>query len=92
MDAKEILDSGIDAIGNRSKERDTGAERSMTRTVAAFNALYDKDLTVVEGWQFMSILKKARAQGGNLRLDDYIDDAAYAALAGEAAQETGANG
>ena len=31
----------------------------------------------------MTVLKIARSQGGSFKLDDYVDMAAYAALAGE---------
>jgi len=60
-------------------------ERSMKATVAAFNALTNHQLTEEQGWQFMVILKLARANGGRFHLDDYQDGAAYCALAGEAA-------
>jgi len=56
----------------------------MSRTVAAFNGLTGHTLSEVQGWQFMVLLKLARANGGAFHLDDYIDGAAYAALAGEA--------
>ncbi len=81
-----ILLAGADHIKDRASQRDcpTG-ERSMRKTVAAFNAIYGHNLTETEGWQFMSLLKKVRASQGNYRADDHEDDAAYSALAGEAA-------
>lgn len=85
MEAPKILQSAAETMNSRAAERDTEAERSMARTVKAFNAMYDKDLTEVEGWRFMEMLKMARAHGGVPRLDDYLDGAAYSALAGEAA-------
>jgi hypothetical protein len=60
-------------------------ERSMARCVAAFNALTGHQLTEREGWMFMAMLKASRAQAGALNLDDYVDGAAYFALAGECA-------
>ena len=42
-------------------------------------------LTEEEGWIFMVFLKLARSQQGEFKLDDYVDMAAYAALAGESA-------
>jgi hypothetical protein len=45
-------------------------------------------LSEVEGWQFMSLLKKARGAGGAYREDDHVDDVAYCALAAEAAAKT----
>ena len=83
--APAILQRSIEDIGGRASERDTEAERSMARTVKAFNVMFNKDLTETEGWQFMELLKMSRSVGGNVREDDYRDGAAYAALAGESA-------
>lgn len=83
--AVNILRGAAAAIDNRASQRDQDSERSMSKAVASFNALYGHDLTEVEGWQFMSLLKKSRASQGCFVLDDYLDDAAYCALAGEAA-------
>lgn len=85
-DAVELLVQASDAIHQRAALRDqpTG-ERSMARAVAAFNALHDTRMTEREGWEFMAVLKLARANGGTFHVDDYIDMAAYAGLAGEAA-------
>ena len=85
-DAVSVLICAADAITERAAQRDRpSGERSMARAVASFNALYNHTLTEEQGWQFMSILKKARAVGGRVHADDYVDDAAYAALAGECA-------
>ncbi|WAI96147.1 HNH endonuclease [Vibrio phage vB_VhaP_PG11] len=84
VEASAILHKGAECIGDRASERDTDSERSMSATVAAFNAMYGKDLTEEQGWMFMVFLKAARAKGGDFRLDDYIDGSAYFALAGEA--------
>lgn len=85
MEAPEVLQAGLDAIGNRAKERDTDAERSMGKAVAAFNALTGHALTERQGWLFMVALKASRSEAGAVVPDDYIDGAAYFALAGEAA-------
>lgn len=86
LEAQDILDAAHEAIGDRAASRDVDKERSMARTVATFNALTGHQLTEVQGWQFMATLKLARAQGGRLNMDDYIDGAAYMALAGECAK------
>lgn len=87
-DAPDILISAADCIGNRASERDhADGERSMATAVATFNALTGHKLTERDGWVFMSVLKLARAQGGRHRLDDYVDGAAYIALAGECAEK-----
>lgn len=87
MNAPEILNEGIKAIGDRAEERDKDSERSMLAAVRAFNAITGHPLNERDGWVFMTILKISRAQGGKFRLDDYIDGAAYMALAGESVSE-----
>lgn len=84
--ATDLLVQASDSIDQRAKLRDLpDGERSMARTVAAFNALHGTALTEVQGWHFMILLKLARATAGRKHLDDYVDLAAYGALAGEAA-------
>lgn len=91
--AQKILGLASETIGTRAVERDhADGERSMARTVAAFNALTGRDLSEVEGWLFMVALKAARAMGGRHKLDDYLDGAAYFALAGEAADRVATAG
>lgn len=88
-----FLLEALATIDQRAQQRDTVAERSMARTVSAFNGLTGRDLTEEEGWLFMATLKLARASGGRTyRRDDYVDAAAYIALLGEraAAVDTGA--
>lgn len=83
--APEILKEAIRCIGDRAKEREMDQERSMKRCVAAFNAMTGHTLSEEEGWLFMVFLKVSRSQQGEFKLDDYVDMAAYAALAGECA-------
>ena len=63
------------------------AERSMPKIVAMFNALTGHELTPAQGWKFMACLKLARSEQGEHREDNYLDGAAYFALAGEEAGE-----
>ena len=84
-DANAVLQEAIRCIGDRASERDQESERSMARCVASFNAMYKLTLTEEQAWMFMVFLKAARASGGSFRLDDYVDGAAYFALAGESA-------
>lgn len=75
------------AIEQRAVQRDLrDGERSMARTVAAFNALTGGSLSERDGWIFMVALKAAHATAGGHQLDDYTDGAAYFALAGECAE------
>lgn len=82
--AQAILQLGINAMAERAATRDmpTG-ERSMARAVAIFEAQSGVKLTESQGWMFMVCIKQARAAQGAFNPDDYIDMAAYAALAGE---------
>ena len=82
--ASAILDIASETIKKRASDRDTESERAMLPTVTAFNAIFGKDITEEQGWQFMTILKMCRSNNGRHLLDDYIDGAAYFALAGEA--------
>jgi len=89
MDAAKILTDASKIIGERGKSYDSsGRERSMKRTVDAFNAMYNKNLTTEEGWMFMVFLKAARSTGNNHKLDNYLDGAAFFSLAGEEAHNT----
>lgn len=83
MKADQILEAGIKAMADRAASRDLPQERSMARTVKAYNALTGHNLSEHDGWLFLAIVKAARATAGKFNLDDYVDGAAYFALAGE---------
>ena len=87
MRAPDFLRRGLSHMEDRAIQYDAGdGERSMASTVEAFNAVTGCDLSEVEGWIFMSLLKIARSQkGGPFKADNSEDLAAYAGLAGEAA-------
>jgi len=87
MKANAFCENAAELMADRAASRDTGEERSMSRCVQAFNALYGHSLSETEGWQFMSLLKKARGAQGAYRQDDYEDDVAYCALAGESSSK-----
>lgn len=81
-----FLEQAAREMGDRAATYDRlQGERSMGKTVAAFNALTGHALSEQEGWQFMELLKIARSNQGGYRADSFVDGAAYAALAGEAA-------
>lgn len=87
--ACSILTEAADIIHERANQRDTLQERSMARCVAGFNGLTGHELTEEQGWLFMAVLKMARAQNGRtVCRDDYVDGAAYIALAGEFVHES----
>ncbi|MGR2681491.1 DUF6378 domain-containing protein [Chromobacterium haemolyticum] len=84
--AIQVLEEGMKAMKDRAKLRDSaGGERSMQKAIEAFNALTGLEMDEEEGWLFMALLKASRSRKGEFHLDDYIDGAAYFALAGEAA-------
>ena len=82
--APDILRQAAQTIDDRAAERDQEQERSIGRAVGAFNVITGHNLSERDGWLFMTVLKMARATNtptGNP--DDYVDGAAYIALAGE---------
>lgn len=79
-----ILATAAKTIDKRAAERDLPQERSMAAVVTAFNAIFGKDLTESQGWQFMELLKIKRAAIGPYNQDSFVDGAAYVALASEA--------
>ena len=89
--AASMLTAALGHMEDRAKTYDApGGERSMGKTVAAFNVITGHTLTEEAGWLFMEILKQVRSQQGDYRADSYEDLVAYAALRGEcAARERG---
>lgn len=86
--AADVLQSAVGHLQDRAVTYDnTFGERSMAKTVEMFNALTGKELTEVEGWKFMALLKMVRSCQGIHKLDNYEDGAAYFALAAEAASK-----
>ena len=92
MKAQQFLKEGVATMDERGKDRDAGEERSMGKTVRAFNALTGHDISERDGWLFMAVLKAARAATTPTgRVDDYVDGAAYFALAGESVFDKGSS-
>lgn len=84
--AHSICQAAMGHMDDRATTYDQkGGERSMGKTVTAFNALTGHQLTEEQGWLLMELLKCARSQQGKYRADNYEDATAYAALRGEAA-------
>lgn len=84
--AIEFLNSAASIMEQRAKEYDQpGGERSIQKTVLAFNAITGKQLTEPEGWLFMQILKDVRQWQSPERFhqDSAEDCVAYAALKAE---------
>ena len=83
--AEAFLHEAAELMAERGKQYDQeGGERSMGKTVKAFNAITGKDLTESEGWLLMSLLKRVRQHSGAGYHKDSAEDAvAYAALEAE---------
>lgn len=88
MNAHQILEKAAQHMKDRAKRYDNpSGERSMSATVAAFNAVTDSAMTEEQGWLFMVLLKAVRSQQGDYYADSYEDCAAYISLAGECASK-----
>jgi len=83
--AAELLGRAAMHMHDRASTYDAlGGERSMGKTVAAFNAITGRDLAESEGWLMMSLLKAVRAQTRSEPHQDSLEDMiAYAALYAE---------
>ena len=84
--APDILSAAAKHMADRAKTYDKpGGERSMGKTVEAFNAITGRDLQESEGWLLMQILKDVRdRQRAEPHVDSLEDGVAYAALKAEA--------
>lgn len=69
----------------RGKDYNTeDGERSMAAVVAAFNDLFNQDMTETQGWQFMVLLKMKRLDTAlGHHEDSAADQVSYSALAAE---------
>lgn len=86
VDAWTVLETAAGEMKDRAATYDNASgERSMAATVAGFAAITGVHMTEQQGWQFMEVLKMVRSNQGGFRMDSFVDGAAYAALAGEAA-------
>ena len=82
--AASMLTAALGHMEDRAKTYDApGGERSMGKTVAAFNIITGHTLTEEAGWLFMILLKAVRSQTDKT-LDSLEDMVAYSALLGEA--------
>ena len=87
LSASKILKAGSDCLIDRATERDSESERSMAKCIATFNALTGSNMSEYHGWVFMALLKLSRAENNQgCKVDDFVDGAAYIALAGECKQ------
>lgn len=82
--APDFLQQAASLMQERGKQYDQpGGERSMGKTIAAFNAITGRDLSEPEGWMLMGLLKTVRQYSGDYHQDSAEDKIAYAALEAE---------
>src|SRR5690554_7961080 len=82
--APDFLRQAAELMKERGKQYDQdGGERSMGKTVEAFNAITGRDLSESEGWLLMGLLKSVRQYSGGYHRDSAEDKVAYAALEAE---------
>ena len=86
MKSPDILEQAAKEQTDRARFYDApNGERSMGKTVAAFNIITGRDLTESEGWLLMQVLKDVRdRQRVQPHVDSLEDCVAYAALKAEA--------
>lgn len=87
--APELLDAAAKHMRDRAATYDKPeGERSMGKTIAAFNTITGRDLKEHEGWLLMVLLKAVRSeQRADPHQDSVEDLVAYGALYGEARLE-----
>ena len=86
MKAPDILKKSAQHMLDRAATYDNPeGERSMAKTVQAFNAITGRDITTAEGWLMLAVLKQVRAfqNPGKPHVDSLEDGPAYLALMAE---------
>ena len=91
--APEFLHRAASIMEERGKQYDKpGGERSMGKTVQAFNAITGRDLSEAEGWLLLETLKNVRLwQKPGFHQDSADDGVAYSALKAEAKAKEASN-
>jgi hypothetical protein len=84
--APDLLDAAAKHMRDRAATYDKPeGERSMGKTVEAFNAITGRDLNESESWLLMALLKMVRSEQRREPHRDSVEDlVAYGALYGEA--------
>jgi class 3 adenylate cyclase len=84
--ANQILNKAATLMEQRGQQYDQPeGERSMGKTVAAFNCLTGQQLTEAQGWLLLALLKMVRDNQREKPHQDSCEDlVAYAALYAEA--------
>lgn len=86
--ASDYLNDAANLLSERGKQYDkSGQERSMEKIIRIFNDMTGQNLTTVEGWYFMQVLKDVRFFQNTEKPheDSLLDKVSYAALMTEEA-------
>jgi len=85
LSAPDFLRKAAEIMEERGKTYDSeGGERSMGKTISAFNAITGRDLKEDEGWLLMLLLKQVRQYSHEgYHADSAEDSIAYSALHAE---------
>lgn len=90
MNRSEILDTAKKYVTRDRAATHGDAEDNFTQIAEVWTWWLSERLrdpvTAYDVAQMMSLFKKARAKANKAHLDNFVDDAAYSALAGEIAQ------
>lgn len=89
MKAVEFLEKSKSTMEERGEVYDSkDGERSMEKTINAFNNVTGKNLTTSHGWLIMLLLKQVRQESSeNYHEDSALDSVAYSALLAESLSE-----
>lgn len=92
MTANELLKRAAEIMDERGKQYDKpSGERSMGKTIDAFNTITGRDLSESDGWLLLLLLKQVRLfQRCGYHADSAEDAIAYAALLAESKQKESA--
>jgi hypothetical protein len=90
MTAPEFLAQASAIMAQRAKDYDQEeGERSMGKTIAAFNIVTGRDLSEADGWLIMELLKNVRQWSApGFHRDSAEDGVSYSALKAEALART----
>ena len=87
--AEQYLNTASNIMEERAKEYDVNKERSMDKTVTAFNVITGHNLTPYDGFLLLQILKDVRAYTSPTpHIDSLVDCISYAALKAEACEQS----
>lgn len=91
MNAAEIARKAAELVGGDRQDAYGPVSENFARIATLWNAWLEirrdpvAPLTAEDVGQMLSLMKKARTQGGPFSADSHVDDCGYAALAGEVA-------